>query len=62
MGLFSKLTSAEAGRLEGVLFGGLAGQDDETWDETAGLIDDLRDEHPRVPPGVLGFRLGGKRR
>ena len=61
MGMFSKLTPAQAGRLEGALFGGLTGASDEIWDETADVIGDLRRDQPKVPPASLGFRLGRKR-
>lgn len=60
MGLFSKLTPAEAGRLDGALFGGMEGQNDEIWDETAEVLGQLRDEQPQMPPESTGFRLWGR--
>jgi hypothetical protein len=69
--MFRELTPHEAGRLESALFGSLEslneiGQFDEPrwspphadiWDETHGILGDLRTEHEDMPASTLDFRL-----
>jgi hypothetical protein len=62
MGLFSKLTSTEAGRLDTVMFDALVDidrthGDDGTYEDTLGVLDDVRSQHPRVAAGTDSFHL-----
>jgi hypothetical protein len=64
-GMFSELTPQEAGRLENALYGALDAVDaardsyGPVERDVLELIDDLRVQHPEVPPETQSFGLPG---